>query len=109
MKNLCLLTKSEAMLFMHDKLQTDSFIKRSQIEELLGISELTFRRYVVGIRRYYQKMRPDLDIVYNKKKDTYELYRYEHVAPTFIFAHEKNDKADSKDDDKETKQGFYTF
>lgn len=61
------------MLFIYNMLITKGFIKKDEVIKALGISNLTFRRYMQELRAFYFNFMNHEEIVYDKIIDSYYL------------------------------------
>lgn len=68
-------SKSQASLYIFERLLEKGSIKRPEIISTLSISEVTFRRYIQELRAYLINFNEPLEIIYEKNRDSYRLKR----------------------------------
>lgn len=66
-------SKTQAVLFMYNMLLEKGYIKKDKVIDILGISNLTFRRYIQELRAFYYNYMNHEEIIYHKDSNSYSL------------------------------------
>ncbi len=66
-------SKSQGMMFILNMLITNGRIDKKTVIKTLGISNLTFRRYMQELRAFYFNFMDHEEVVYDKASDSYFL------------------------------------
>lgn len=66
-------SKSQGMMFILNMLITNGRIDKKTVIKTLGISNLTFRRYIQELRAFYFNFMDHEEVVYDKASDSYFL------------------------------------
>ncbi len=67
--------KSQALLYIFDKLLNEKHITKEEILDELEISELTFKRYIQELRAFLCNFYQECELVYSKSNKSYFLKR----------------------------------
>jgi len=67
------LNKSQALLFIYETLMKNRRITKSEVQDVLDIPDLTFRRYMQEIRAYLYNFYKTEELKYSKKGGYYYL------------------------------------
>lgn len=67
------LSKSQALLYLFTKFQHAKQVKKAEEIQRLELSDITFKRYVAEIRRYYETFCPTHSLVYSRRENCYFL------------------------------------
>ncbi|MBR1581930.1 MAG: hypothetical protein IJ656_03205 [Bacilli bacterium] len=67
------LNKSQALLFIYETLMKNRRITKSEVQDVLDIPDLTFRRYMQEIRAYLYNFYKTEELKYSKKCGYYYL------------------------------------
>lgn len=65
--------KSQAIVFIYEQLLKNKTISKEDIQNVISISDVTFRRYIQELRAYLVNFNKDYEIVFEKKYDKYLL------------------------------------
>ena len=66
-------SKSQGMMFILNMLITNGRIDKKTVIKTLGISNLTFRRYIQELRAFYFNFMDHEEVVYDKASNSYFL------------------------------------
>ena len=65
--------KAQAIIYIFHLFLKNKIVKREDVQSVLSISDLTFRRYIQEIRAYLVNFNEQLEIKYLKENDQYIL------------------------------------
>ena len=65
--------KAQAILYIFHMLLVNGSIKKDDVQSVISISDITFRRYIQEIRAYLVNFDKSLEVVYRKLEDLYVL------------------------------------
>ena len=65
--------KAQAIMFIFHMLLVNGSIKKDDVQSVISISDITFRRYIQEIRAYIANFDELYEIVYSKAEDLYTL------------------------------------
>ncbi len=65
--------KNVSILYIYDKLLNNRYLDKKEVQAELLINDLTFKRYIKGLREYFSFMRKDEEIYYDRESDLYWL------------------------------------
>ena len=65
--------KSQAIVFIYEQLLKNKTISKEDIQNVISISDVTFRRYIQELRAYLVNFNKELEIKFDKNKNKYFL------------------------------------
>lgn len=65
--------KSQAIVFIYEQLLKNKTISKEDIQNVISISDVTFRRYIQELRAYLVNFNKELEIKFDKKQSKYFL------------------------------------
>lgn len=65
--------KTQAIVFIYEQLLKNKTISKEDIQNVISISDVTFRRYIQELRAYLVNFNKDYEIVFEKKYEKYLL------------------------------------
>lgn len=65
--------KSQAIVFIYEQLLKNKTISKEDIQNVISISDVTFRRYIQELRAYLVNFNKELEIKFDKKQSRYFL------------------------------------
>lgn len=65
--------KAQAILYIFHMLLVNGSVKKDDIQSVISISDITFRRYIQEIRAYLVNFDKSLEVIYHKQDDLYVL------------------------------------
>lgn len=65
--------KVQAIVFIYEQLLNNKFIKKEDVQSVISISDVTFRRYIQELRAYLVNFNKDYEIKFDKKQSHYYL------------------------------------
>lgn len=68
-------SKTFCLLYIYDRLKEKRVIRKDEIMDELFINDLTFKRYIIELRDYLDKIHSPCTIIYDRKNDRYLLKR----------------------------------
>ena len=71
--NYMKVSKSQAIVFIYEQLLNNEFITKEDIQSVISISDVTFRRYIQELRAYLVNFNKDYEITFDKKQSHYLL------------------------------------
>jgi hypothetical protein len=71
------MSKTEGVLYIYDRLINIGTFTKDEIKTTLGISDLTFHRYLGDLRHYFNENGKSREIIYEKDKGIYVFV--EHI------------------------------
>lgn len=66
-------SKAQAIVFIYEQLLNNEFITKEDIQSVISISDVTFRRYIQELRAYLVNFNKDYEIMFDKKLTHYFL------------------------------------
>lgn len=67
------INKTQAVLFIFEQLLKHKQISKSDVQAIINISDLAFRRYIQELRAYLVNFNEDYEIIYSRRDDLYLL------------------------------------
>lgn len=71
--NYMKVSKAQAILFIYEQLLNNEFITKEDIQSVISISDVTFRRYIQELRAYLVNFNKEYEIMFDKKLTHYFL------------------------------------
>ena len=65
--------KTQAIVFIYEQLLKNKTISKEDIQNVISISDVTFRRYIQELRAYLVNFNKELEIKFDKKQSQYFL------------------------------------
>lgn len=65
--------KTQAIVFIYEQLLKNKTISKEDIQNVISISDVTFRRYIQELRAYLINFNKNYEIIFEKKSEKYLL------------------------------------
>ncbi len=71
--NYMKVSKAQAIVFIYEQLLKNKTISKEDIQNVISISDVTFRRYIQELRAYLINFNKNYEIIFEKKSEKYLL------------------------------------